>query len=180
MKKNLRAPATVPAATTAPATPWKAWLLYVSIRALAAICAVAVFTTVAKAFEAKPPSAATQERVGASVLQLLGAENHANRMPEIVLVNPRLPIQVSSPFDIELQFLAAPPAKIVRTSLRVLYGFFGFDITERLTENAEVTEFGVLAKNANLPSGSHNITIEIADDHDRITRKTFQFEIRDQ
>ena len=33
---------------------------------------------------------------------------------------------------------------------------------------------------SNLPSGSHNITNEISDDRDRIARKTFQFEIKDQ
>ncbi len=98
--------------------------------------------------------------------------------PEIVLVRPHSLENILAPLDIELRFLPKAPSKIVRGSLRVLYGFFGLNITERLTDNAEVTPSGILAKNADLPAGSHSITIEISDDRKRVSRRTFIFEIK--
>ena len=95
-----------------------------------------------------------------------------------MLVTPSGLQTIPSPLDIELRFLPQPPAKIVTNSLRARYGFFGFDVTDRLTKNAKVTASGILAENADLPAGSHSITIEISDDRDRVGRKTFGFEIK--
>ncbi len=109
-----------------------------------------------------------------------GPADRGDGMPEIVLVSPRSLKNISSPLDIELRFPTKSPPKIVSNSLRVLCGFFGFDITDRLTGNAEVTQSGILAKKADLPAGSHSITIEISDDRDRIEHGTFLFEIENE
>ncbi len=97
-----------------------------------------------------------------------------------MLVTPSGLQTIPSPLDIELQFLPKPPSKIVVDSLRARYGFFGFDVTDRLTKNAKVTPSGILAENADLPAGSHSITIEISDDRERVGRKTFRFEIKEE
>ena len=87
---------------------------------------------------------------------------------------------IPSPLDIELRFILKPPSKFVQNSLRVLYGFFGLDVTDRLAKHAQLTAEGILAKNAALPAGSHSITIEISDDRGRVGRKEFSFEIKDK
>ena len=158
----------------------RARLCRIPIQALLTICAMAALTMAAQAFDPESPVQTARERVGTNVLQLLGSGDRDDGMPEIILVSPRLPIVVSSPLDIELRFLTTPPSKIVRGSVRVLYGLFDLDITDRLTANAEVTQFGILAKNAVLPAGSHSITIEVSDDRNRIARKTFVFEIKNE
>ncbi len=182
MIRVLRSPAFVPTSPL-PSTARRRsvnrnrWLYRVSIPAFVAIFAMVALTTAAQALDSKSPDETSRESIAATVLQMRTSGDQGNGMPEIVLVSPRLPMKISSPIDIELRFLAMPPAKIVRGSLRILYGFFGFDITERLTKDAEVTQFGIVAKNADLPAGSHSITIEVSDDHNRIARKTIHFEI---
>lgn len=142
-----------------------------------ALCALPMLFTGARAFEARPPADGPSGAAGATAVPLIAPHRHTNGMPEIVLISPRLPTPVSSPLDIELLFRAEPPARIVPASLRVLYGFFGFDITDRLAKHAEFTESGIRAKSADLPAGSHDITVEISDDRNRVTRRTFHIDV---
>ena len=156
------------------------WLCRVSIPAFVAVFAMVALTTAAQALDSNSSDETARESIAATVLQMRNSGDQGNGMPEIVLVSPHMPMKISSPIDIELRFLAMPPAKIVRGSLRILYGLFGFDITERLIKDAEITQFGIMAKNAKLPAGSHSITIEISDDRNRVGRKTFEFQIKDE
>ena len=137
-----------------------------------ALLVIAVAATGARAFVLEPP--------GATAGDGAGSVDHHDGPPKIILVSPRSLRGVSSPLEIELRFLTSPDSKILRDSIRVLYGFFGFDITDRLTKNADVTPTGILAKEADLPSGSHSITIEVSDDRDRVARKTFEFDVKEE
>lgn len=150
------------------------------IGGLIALSAMAVSTSSSRAFTLVSPDEVARERAKGDAPRLRGAAKGDMGGPQILLVTPRGMESVPSPLDIELRFIAKAPSKIVRESLRASYGFFGFDVTERLTRNAKVTASGILARNADLPAGSHSITIEIRDDRERIGRKTFQFEIREQ
>ncbi len=147
---------------------------------LVVILARAALTTTSWAFVLVSPDEVARERSRGEPPRVRGSARGDIGGPEIVLVNPRSLQNNPSPLDIELRFLPNPPSKIVRGSLRVLYGFFGFDVTDRMTRHAEVTPSGILAKNAELPAGSHSITIEISDNRERVGRKTFRFEIKDE
>ena len=152
----------------------------VLVGGLIVLSAMAVSASSSRAFTLVSPDEVARERARGDPPALRGGAKGDIGGPEIVLVTPRGLETVPSPLDIELRFLPKAPAKIIRDSLRASYGFFGFDVTERLTRNAKVTASGILAKTADLPAGSHSITIEISDDRARVGRKTFQFEIEEQ
>ena len=147
---------------------------------LIVLCAMAVSTSASRAFTLVSPDEVARERAKGVPPQVRGAAKGDIGGPQIVLVAPNGMKTIPSPLDIELRFIPKAPSKIIRESLRARYGFFGFDVTDRLTKHAKVTQSGILAENADLPAGSHSITIEIADDRDRVGRRTFQFEIKDE
>ncbi len=99
--------------------------------------------------------------------------------PDIVLLRPATLHDVLSPTDIELQFLAKEQTQIDMRTLRVMYGTFGINITDRLMKHATVTDAGIVAREASLPAGSHLITIEIADNQKRVTRESFRFIVKE-
>ncbi len=144
------------------------------------ISTIVALTTASQAFVLVSPDEVANERAKGEPPLTRGVDIGSRGGPEIVLVSPRSLQNIPSPLDIELRFLPSSPSKIARDSLRVLYGFFGLNITERLTRHAELTPYGILAKGADLPAGSHSITIEISDDRKRVSRKTFLFEIKEE
>jgi hypothetical protein len=137
-------------------------------------------TATVKAFLLITPEEAARERSKGPPVRFRGLAKGDVGGPGIVLVQPGSTVSVESPLDIELKFILKPPAKIVRNSLRVLYGFFGLDVTDRLTKHAALTPAGIVAKNASLPPGSHSITIEISDDRGRKSRREFNFDIKEE
>jgi hypothetical protein len=141
---------------------------------------MAALTTEARAFVLVSEEEVAREQARGEPPRVRGFLKGDKGGPEIVLIRPGSLKNIVSPLDIELRFRSKAPSKIVGDSLRVLYGFFGLDLTDRLTRHADVTTSGVLAKDAELPAGSHRITIEISDDFDRVSRKTFRFEIKDE
>ncbi len=102
-----------------------------------------------------------------------------SQSPDIMLIRPASLHDIASPTDIELRFRAKDEAHVELRTLRVLYGMFGIDITPRLLKHATITESGILAKEANLPAGSHQITIEIADNRSRVARESFRFIVKE-
>ena len=62
-------------------------------------------------------------------------------------------------------------------SFKAAYGWLGLNITGRLLEHAVATPNSLSAANVDLPSGSHKITLAIADDTGKTASKTFQFSI---
>ena len=131
------------------------------------------------AFLLVTPDEAIRERSKGKQPKFRGESRIIFGAPGIVLVTPQSTRNIPSPLNIELRFVPTPPSKIVQNSLRVFYGFFGLDVTDRLTKHAVLTASGIVAKNAELPSGSHSITIEISDDQGRVSRKSFDFRIKD-
>lgn len=150
------------------------------IGGVSVIWAMVSLTTASHAFVLVTPEEVAREQAKGQPPLARSLIKRDTGGPEIVLVSPPSLENILSPLDIELRFLPKAPSKIARDSLRVLYGFFEFNVTDRLTGHAEVTPSGILAKDAVLPAGSHSITIEISDDLDRISRKTFLFEVKDK
>lgn len=100
--------------------------------------------------------------------------------PKIVLKQPSIMNgKVQSPMKIELTFQAQGDATIDSSSLRVLYGFIGLDITSRILESdAEITESGLVVKDAELPPGVHDVVVEIQDSLQRTGRASFSIEVK--
>jgi hypothetical protein len=144
---------------------------------LIALSAMAASTSSLQAFSLITQDEAARERMKGKTRGFSAASSGNSGRPQIFLVSPSKLSGIPSPLDIELRFIPAAPSKIVGKSFRALYGFCAFDVTDRLTKHAEVTPTGILAKNAELPGGSHSITIQISDDRDRVGSKTFRFEI---
>jgi len=102
-----------------------------------------------------------------------------SQSPDIMLIRPAALHDIASPTDIELRFRAKDEAHVELRTLRVLYGMFGVNITPRILKHATITDSGIVAKEANLPVGSHQITIEIADNRNRVARESFRFIVKE-
>ncbi len=99
--------------------------------------------------------------------------------PLIEVVTPDAATPVQSPVDIYVKFEPGPGAKIVLDSLHIRYGVIGLDVTDRIRKAATVTEQGIRAKGAELPAGSHTMSIEIADSIGRKGKQKFKFRVGD-
>jgi len=83
--------------------------------------------------------------------------------PAIEVVEPDLSREVRSPTSISLRFKTADQVGVRPESFKVLYGAFELDITSRLLALASISAAGITVKDAALPSGSHRLTVKIAD-----------------
>ena len=97
--------------------------------------------------------------------------------PTIEIVEPQQQSAIKVPINIHIRFTAVDDAHIVVDTVRVLYGWLRIDITERIRKHAAVTSTGIIADNAELPTGSHRITIRVADSKNRQAENTFQIRV---
>ncbi len=99
--------------------------------------------------------------------------------PVIELVRPDLKLNpFASPIDLRIRFQPADGRKIDIESLKILYGFFALDITDRVLKHGEISPEGVAAPGAELPAGSHSITVQISDDAGLRGERDFSFTIK--
>jgi hypothetical protein len=77
---------------------------------------------------------------------------------------------------IDLRFLTSGAAKINWDSLKILYGAFKLDITDRVKKEAKVLPDGIQIASANLPIGSHKLVIQVATP--RASRPSGKFGLR--
>jgi hypothetical protein len=96
----------------------------------------------------------------------------------VVMPNPKEPIQ--PPVNIDIRFAAAEGASVNVASLRILYGFLKLDVTRRILDapGVQISPSGLKANGAQLPSGSHKLVIEIADNVGRTARQVLEFTVR--
>jgi hypothetical protein len=119
----------------------------------------------------QPPLLAQTFLVSEAEMELSKAELHAfdARVPSpvgapaIEVVEPDLSREVRSPTSISLRFKTADQVGVRPESFKVLYGAFELDITSRLLPLASISAAGITVKDAALPSGSHRLTVKIAD-----------------
>ena len=97
--------------------------------------------------------------------------------PIIGLLRPGDGKKFKTPIDIELKFEAADGSEIDLGTLKITYGTLGIDVTERVIENAILTETGLISENAKLPVGKHKLTVTISDTAGRVGKKRFKFQI---
>lgn len=144
---------------------------------------IIIFLNFASILHAEPVMLVSDEEVKASNLN-----SHKSPMymkaavisdaPKIELINPQLGSNINSPTPIEVKFNPKSPASIKPESFKALYGSFQIDITKRLLNVAQVTQQGIQVTEANLPKGSHKITMNIEDSEGRVGSKTMEFEIK--
>jgi hypothetical protein len=87
--------------------------------------------------------------------------------PRIDIQAPDVQRRLKTPLDISVKFEPTAPATINPASMRVLYGAFRIDITDRIKKYAQVSEGGMAVSNAQLPKGSHRLYLRIADSSSR-------------
>lgn len=100
--------------------------------------------------------------------------------PSITVVKPDRSAPIQPPVDIDVRFQPAQGATVNVSSLKIKYGFLGLDITQRILQapGVQVSAGGLRATGARLPSGSHKLLIEIADNYGRTGRQTIEFIVR--
>lgn len=97
--------------------------------------------------------------------------------PKIIVNLPQEGDSYISPIDIDVSFISADDAQVVPDSLRIRYGAFGIDVTNRVVENATVGTTGIKSNGAELPPGRHSLTVSIKDTKGRLGKGRFRFRI---
>ncbi len=97
--------------------------------------------------------------------------------PVITVVEPAATSGIKAPLTIRLAFSSPAGRAIDPRSFRALYGLLGIDITDRLAKYATVTAGGLIATNAEIPKGSHSITLEIKDSAGKLGKRDFDFTV---
>lgn len=97
--------------------------------------------------------------------------------PLIDVSSPKTEGTLKAPFPIHVAFKPQEGAEVVPGSFQALYGAFKFDITERITKKAKVTKEGIDVSEANIPAGSHKLTVRITDSQGRVGEKQVAFTV---
>lgn len=101
--------------------------------------------------------------------------------PVIELVQPNATSRFRAPVDIHVRMRPGLGASLDMTSLEIRYigSIFSFDITDRILEHAQVTDGEIMASNADLPAGDHEILIRVNDSWDRKGERRFSFTVEE-
>jgi hypothetical protein len=98
--------------------------------------------------------------------------------PQIRILAPPLGKALTSPLDIELQFVPAGSTPIRPDTLRICYvGLIAMDITKRITDRIPVSQKGLHVSGAQLPQGRHRLLMIIADERGRLGRREAVFDV---
>jgi hypothetical protein len=97
--------------------------------------------------------------------------------PIIDIRSPSLTGPVKAPVGIDLRFLTSGATKINWDSLKILYGAFKLDITDRVKKEAKVLADGIQIASANLPSGSHKLVIQVANTEGKQAEREVRFTV---
>jgi hypothetical protein len=100
--------------------------------------------------------------------------------PTITVIKPDRTAPIQPPVDIDVHFKAAQGASVNIASLKIMYGFLKLDVTKRIIDapGVQVSAAGLKASGAQLPSGSHKLTIEVADNIGRTGRQPLEFTVK--
>lgn len=98
--------------------------------------------------------------------------------PEIEVITPNdINHSLTSPLPIHLVFKPAEGAVVKPETFRALYGMLKIDITERIAKKAKVTPEGMSVENAEIPPGSHKLTLRVTDDQGRRGETELKFTV---
>lgn len=97
--------------------------------------------------------------------------------PEISVVKPSVSAAIKTPVDIQMGFHSKDGSGIDASSFRVLYGFFGLDITNRILKHGVPTEEGIKVNHADIPQGVHRLVIQVSDKRQRKGQTEIDFKV---
>ena len=98
--------------------------------------------------------------------------------PQIRILAPPPGKSLTSPLDIDLQFVPTGSAPIRPDTFRICYiGMLSLDLTQRITARVAVTEKGLHVTGAQLPRGRHRLLLLIADERGRLGRREIVLDI---
>jgi hypothetical protein len=99
--------------------------------------------------------------------------------PTITVVKPDHSAPIKPPVDIDVQFTPYQGSTVNVSTLKILYGWLKLDITDRILKapGVQVSAAGLRASGAQLPSGTHKLLIEIADNLGRVGRQPVEFTV---
>lgn len=100
-------------------------------------------------------------------------------MPQIDILKPDAvaDLKVKAPFAISVLFKSQSDAPIDPGTFKVLYGSFKIDITSRITKFVKVTKDGFALENAQIPTGKHRMTMQVADEKQRVAERELRVEV---
>ena len=97
--------------------------------------------------------------------------------PMIEIRSPSLTSPIKGPVSIDLRCLSSGAAKINWESLKIMYGAFKLDITERVKKEGKMLSDGIQIASANLPSGSHKLVIQVANTDGKLAEREVRFTV---
>ncbi len=98
--------------------------------------------------------------------------------PIVEILAPGQNQRIVSPVDFNVRFSTRPPASIVPSSVRILYGSLGINITRRIVDyGGRITAEGITLTKAPLERDTYRITVEVANSDRRVARKTVRFRV---
>ncbi|MBL8483037.1 MAG: hypothetical protein JNJ60_12635 [Rhodocyclaceae bacterium] len=98
--------------------------------------------------------------------------------PGIEIDAPKLGAVLAAPFPIRVVFKPAEDAQILPDSFRVLYGFLGLDITQRVLKHVRPTPGGFSIERAEIPEGAHRLKMSVRDDRGRLGETEVNFTVQ--
>ncbi len=97
--------------------------------------------------------------------------------PQIEVMEPDMKSELVTPLQIRIKFITEGGAALSQSSLRVYYGTFGIDITERLMKKAKFEGDMLILDKAEIPTGVHRLLLKIKDNTDRTSEKLLTLNI---
>ena len=97
--------------------------------------------------------------------------------PMIEIRSPSLTGPIKGPVSIDLRCVSSGAAKINWESLKIMYGAFKLDITERVRKEGKILSDGIQIASANLPSGSHKLVIQVANTDGKQAEREVRFTV---
>lgn len=88
--------------------------------------------------------------------------------PRIEVVQPTMALPLINPFNVVVRFITQSDAQLDTKSLKVKYGFFRIDVTERMMAAAIWKGNEVTSNGAAAPKGKHRFYVQIADSKQRL------------
>jgi hypothetical protein len=143
--------------------------------AAAALCACAVASAQDAPLITRAESDAEQKMLKQSILV---PKSMAPGSPTIDVVEPDLKLELAAPLFIKIRFVTEGKATLVPESLRVYYGAFGIDITDRLMKKARFEKDMLILDRADIPAGKHRLLVKIKDSSDRGAEKLVTLTVR--
>ncbi|MES2148814.1 MAG: hypothetical protein V4508_03380 [Pseudomonadota bacterium] len=139
------------------------------------LCAASALAQSSWTLITKAESDAEQKRLGQSILVPKSLTVGA---PQIEVMEPDLKNDVPAPVMIKVKFVTEGKSALVPDSLRVYYGVFGIDITERLMKKARFENDVLILDRADIPAGKHRLLLKIKDSTDRSAEKLVTLTVR--